>query len=251
MKHDNSLLELLASIGLGRNEAATYEALLQIETVSIRKVAARTGINRGTTYEALKRLVAAGLVSVNKRGQREYYTAESPEKIYDLIRDKRRDLLDASALAKAVVPGLVAARPRPQGRPVVRYYEDDNGVVAILKDLLETCAASETEYYCYSSSRIRQYLYRSFPHFTERRIAAGVPVKVISVGDPGEGAELAERKTLPATTADDASSYMLIYGDKVAVIAISKDLTPYGVVVEDADAAAMQRLLFRHLWDYL
>lgn len=252
MSVDSKLLQLLETLGLNTTESATYLALLQIEDVSIRKVAAHTGVNRGTTYESLKRLVTAGLVSVHRRGQREYYTAESPEKIYDIIRDHRRDLLDARETAKVVVPALLARHRRPQGRPVVRYYEGDEGIVTILKDVLETCQnLPDPRYFCYSSKRVRQYIYRRFPRFTERRIAAGIRVQVISVGEGGERAEGAERKWLSGPSAHDASSYTLIYGNKVAVISISSDLAPYGVVVEDEGATSMQRLLFSQLWDYL
>jgi len=133
MNHDKSeIVGLLASVDVAQNEAETYVALLHIDSVSIRKIAAYTGINRGTTYEALKKLIAIGLVSVKQNGKREQYTAESPEKIYDIIRDKRRDLLDASTIAKKVVPNLLAQKASTSGRPVVRYYEDHEGVALIL-----------------------------------------------------------------------------------------------------------------------
>ncbi|HSW99668.1 MAG TPA: helix-turn-helix domain-containing protein [Patescibacteria group bacterium] len=252
MESDNKLVELLTDLKLAPADAATYVTLLQNNSLSIRKIAARTGINRGTTHEALKRLLVTGLVSVVQRGQREYYTAESPEKIYDLIRDKRRDLLDVSEAAKAIIPSILAKHTRPTGRPVVRYYDGDDGVATILKDVLETCRGLEDPlYYCYSSSRIRQYLYREFPQFTQRRIAAEIMVKVIGMSQGGEVAHKSERKWLSNSSSVDASSYTLIYGNKVAVISISSDLTPYGVVVEDPAAAAMQRLIFEQLWQYL
>ncbi len=252
MKTDKGLTELLLSLDLNRNEALTYAALLEVDTVSIRKIAAFTGINRGTTYEALKRLVAVGLASVNQRGEREYYTAESPEKIYDLIRDRRRDLLDASETAKAVVPKLLAHHPHSEGRPLVRYYEGDDGIVTILKDVLQTCRDLTDRSYCaFSSSRVRQYLYRNFPQFTERRIAEGITVRVIAVGEGGEPAAAAERKWLVPDERTDNSSYTLVYGNKLAVISISNDLVPYGVVIEDHGVAALQRLLFDQLWKYL
>lgn len=59
MKPDTGLGELLASLGLRRADVATYEALLAHGSISIRKLAAKSGINRGSTYEALKRLVIA------------------------------------------------------------------------------------------------------------------------------------------------------------------------------------------------
>jgi sugar-specific transcriptional regulator TrmB len=241
--------KLLRELGFSEAEAETYWALLNLEAVSIRKVAYISGINRGTTYDAIKRLAAAGLVHARKSGQREYYSAESPERIYDLIRDRRKELWETQQQAAALIPELLAKKARPQGRPLVKYYEDDEGVVAILRDVLQTCGQlDEPQYYVYSSRPLRQYLYRKFPQFTERRIKEGIAVKVIAVGEGGDPAEVSERKWLPEPGGGEISSYTLIYANKVANISISNDYTPYGVVVEDAGAAAMQRLLFERLW---
>lgn len=253
MQDDKMTIQgLLLDIGFSEADAETYWALLNLETVSVRKVAERSGINRGTTYEAIKRLVSAGLVTARKKGEREYFSAESPEKIYDLIRDKRKDLWQVQQQAQKVIPEVLARKARPKGRPLVKYYEDDEGVVAILRDVLQTCAQLDVpEYYVYSSRPIRQYIYRKFPQFTDRRIKEGIAVRVIAVGEGGEVAERSERKWLSEPSGAGISSYTLIYGDKVAQISISNDFTPYGVVVEDAGTAAMQRLLFERLWQTL
>ena len=241
--------ELLQQLGLNSQESATYVALLDMEAVSIRKVAEKSGINRGTTYEALKSLVAWGLVSVRHSGKREYYSAESPDKIFDIIQDKRKDLWQIQQDAKQVVPSLLAQNVRPQGRPLVRYYEDDEAIVTILRDVLQTCSNLEDpQYYAYSSKPLRQYLYRKFPKFTERRVNEGIKVKVIAIGEGGEPAAASERKWLPEPSNGGISSYTLVYGNKVAHISISSDYTPYGVVIEDAGTAAMQRLLFEQIW---
>ena len=260
MDSDNqTLIGLLESIDVPRAEAVTYAALLEADSTSIRKISAVTGINRGTTYDALKHLVTLGLVSVKGGdGRRDRYTAESPERIYDMIRDKRRDLLDATNVAKDIVPHLLANRAQAGGQPLVRYYEGDEGVAAILRDVLQTCRQlAQPGYIAYSSAPVRQLLYRRFPQFTERRIEEGIAVQVISVGEGGEEAEKSQRKWLPghhgraAETDDTVSSYTIIYGHKVATISIAKDGTPYGVVIEDAGAAAMQRLLFAQIWKTL
>lgn len=250
MKDDKLTIQnLLQGLGFSAAEAETYWALLNSETVSIRRVAVQSGINRGTTYEAIKRLVAAGLVHTRRSGAREYYGAESPEKIYDLIRDKRKELWQTQQQAQQLVPELLARKARPQGRPLVRYYEDDEGVVAILKDVLQTCGRlDEPRYYAYSSRSLRKYLYRKFPQFTERRVAEGIAVQVIAVGEGSDTEGLSERKWLPEPAEGETSSYTIIYADKVASISISSDDTPYGVVIEDAGVAAMQRLLFERLW---
>ena len=244
--------KLLLELGFSSTEAETYWALLNLETVSIRKVAEQSGINRGTTYEAIKQLVVAGLVHTRKTGQREYYSAESPEKIYDLIRDKRKELWQTQQEAQVLIPELLAKKARPQGRPLVKYYEDDEGVVAILKDVLQTCSQLDVpEYYAYSSRPLRKLLYRKFPHFTERRVQEGIAVKVIALGEGSDTEGLSARKGLPEPEQGASSSYTIIYGDKVANISISSDNTPYGVVIEDAGVAAMQKLLFEQLWKTL
>jgi sugar-specific transcriptional regulator TrmB len=248
----NDPISLLVNLGISHVEATTYYTLLQLGSVSIRKIAAASGINRGTTYDALKKLLTLGLVSVRKRGAREHYIAESPEKIFDLIREKRRDLLEADTLAKKVVPGLVAHKANTGGQPIVRYYEDEAGIVTILRDVLQTCRAlPNPEYYAYSSSYVRQFMYRRFPQFTKRRIAEGIYVKVISVGEGGEVAEYAERRWLANAADPLLSSYTLIYGNKIATLSITSNNMPYGVVIEDVGAASMQRLLFEQLWQFI
>jgi sugar-specific transcriptional regulator TrmB len=241
-------------LGVGANEARTYAALLQGEAGSIRKIAETTGINRGTTYDALKKLTSVGLVSVKQRGNREQYTAESPEKIFDLIREKRRDLLELDATAKQLVPDLLARSGAATGQPVVRYFEGGGGVVAILKDVLHTAAAlPRPEYRAYSSRLLRQYLYRRFPQFTQRRVDNGIYVRVIAEGEPAtdQPAQLSERRLLANPDNTPLSSYTIVYGNKVATISITSEHKPYGVVIEDTGAASMQRLLFDQLWHTL
>ena len=247
-----TIQKLLQDIGFRPVEAETYWTLLQLESVSIRKVADKSGINRGTTYEAIKALVQAGLVIVKKVGSRERYTAENPEKIYDLIRDKRKSLWKSQQEAQKVIPEVIAKHARPEGKPIVKYYEDDEGVVTILKDVLQTVPRlPDPEYYVYSSKLIRQYIYRKFPRFTERRIEEGIYVKVIAVGEGGDKVDSSERKWLLSQNDERLSSYTIIYGTKVAHISISRDYTPYGVVIDDAGTANMQRLLFDQLWSVL
>ncbi len=253
MKNGKVSVELvLTQLGLSENESKTYAALFELESASIRKVADKTGINRGTTYEAIKNLVGHGLASVRQAGKREQYAAESPEKIYDIIRDKRKDLLRIQQDSKKLVPALLARTARDQGGPLVRYYEDEDGVATILRDVLQTCSQLEyPSYHVYSSQALRKFLYRKFPKFTERRIAEGIFVKVIAIGRGGKNDELSERRWLPDQPEVQISSYTLIYGNKVAVISISDNLTPYGVVIEDESNASMHRLIFEQLWTTL
>lgn len=239
---------ILQSLGLKTADLQVYQALLESGPSSIRQVALVTKINRGTTYEILKRLVGLGLVSFNRQGERRKFVAESPEALNELAAEKQRELNRAEEAVKELIPNLMALGERRLGEPIVRFFEDDEGIVAILRDVLNTVGKQkEKEYWVYSSRPMRQYIYRKFPNFSQRRIKEGVFVKVIAVGEGGEPVECSERKWLPETR-DQLTSYTIIYGNKVALISVSPDDTPYGVIVEEPGVAAMQKYLFETLW---
>lgn len=243
---------ILKRLGLNNNEAKIYLSLLKSGPTSIRQVASATGINRGTTYESIKNLVNVGLVSFRVVGSRSKYSAENPDKINQLISEKQKELLQLKSETSKLMPGLMAYAKATADEPKVRFYEDDEGIANILRDVLATAANSAPkEYYVYSSRALRQYLYRQFPNFTVRRINEGIFARVIGVGTGGDPAELSERKNIEDADDEISSSYNIIYGDKVALISVSSDLTPYGVVIEEPGVAAMQRLLFKKLWDSL
>jgi sugar-specific transcriptional regulator TrmB len=239
----------LETIGLNERELLTYQTLLGLSKASIRQVAAASGINRGSTYEHLKHLAEVGLVGSQSSGTRQKFFAEPPAKLYDLVARRRAELELAQEKVVPLVRTLASLAPVETGAPMMRFYEDDEGIAAILQDVLETMQlAQQKEYYTYSSRPLRQYLYRLSPGFTRQRIAGGITVKVIAIGEGGELTSLAERKWLPAGTETEVSAYTIIYGDKVALIALSARGTPYGVIVEESGVAAMQRLLFEQIW---
>lgn len=244
-------VQLLEGLGLNRQQAKVYLALLKSGRSSIRQVSARSGVNRGTTYDSLKELSKVGLVSFNVQGERRKYFAEPPQKINQLIADRREQTERMAKDAAKVVPALMSYSS-PSGAPQVRFYEDDEGIEIILRDVLQTVAQlPQKEYHVYSSRALRQYIYRRFPNFTAQRVKAGIFVKVIAIGTGGDPAELSERRFLAEAADETSSSFNLIYGNRLAMISVSSDLTPYGVVIEEQGVAAMQRLLFNRLWDNL
>lgn len=242
--------DILISLGLSSAEATIYLTLLNTGPNSIRGIAAESAINRGMVYDSLKNLIKQGLVSFNQKGERRKYCAENPEKIRDLISEKQIKMEKLHKDAEELIPNLSVLAQHREGSPVVKFYEDDEGIVTILKDVLGTVSKLPKKEYCvYSARPVRQYIYRRFPNFTRQRIKAGIFVKALAVGEGGEQSELFERKWLKEPTGEQLSSYVIIYGPKVAVISISPDDTPYGVIIEEPGVAAMQKYLFQKLWE--
>lgn len=241
----------LGELGLDRRQVQIYQSLHKLGPASIRDVAAEAGINRGSTYETLKQLVTKGLVSYFPKGRRRVFQAEDPERLLSLGESKQQALAQAmEELRKDIIPSLKQARPEfSPGN--VRFYEGDDGVELVLRDILNSTARNAGEGYAVISTKtLRQHLYRPFPNFTRQRVQKGIRVRVIAVGEGGDDAELAERKWLPASAGTDAS-YIAIYPPKVAMITLADRDYPVVVIIDSAAIASTQQLLFDTLWALL
>jgi sugar-specific transcriptional regulator TrmB len=244
-------LEALAALDLSERQISVYHALLKLGPASIRDVATEAGINRGTTYETLKQLATRGIVSYFPRGKRRVFQAEDPERLLQLGESKQQALaLAIEQLRKEVIPALKSQQPAfSPGN--VRFYEGDDGVELVLRDLLDSAARlADPRYAVISTKTLRDHLYRPFPNFTRQRVGRGIRVRVIAVGEGGDEAELAERKWLPAS-ADTDASYIAIYPPKVAIITLAQNNYPVVIVIDSAAIASTQQLMFDMLWQLL
>jgi sugar-specific transcriptional regulator TrmB len=241
----------LNQLDLSDREISIYRALLKSGPASIRDIAARTEINRGTTYDTLKGLANKGIVSYFPKGKRRLFMAEDPERLLSLADKKQQALSSAvEQLQREIVPGLKDLKPEfSPGN--VRFYEGDDGVELVLRDILDSASRSEEKRYAVISTKtLREHLYRPFPNFTKQRVALGINVRVIAIGEGGDEAELAERKWLPAGDAKDAS-YIAIYPPKIALITLASSNFPVVVVIDSSAIATTQQLLFDTLWRFL
>ncbi|MEM0953789.1 MAG: helix-turn-helix domain-containing protein [Pseudomonadota bacterium] len=244
-------LDSLRALDLSDREVLVYHALLQLGPASIRDIAAEAGINRGSTYETLKLLATRGIVSYAPRGKRRVFQAEDPDRLLALGESKQQALGQAmEALRRDIIPALKAVQPAslPDN---VRFYQGDDGVELVLRDLLDTNERTEQRAYSVISTKtLREHLYRPFPNFTRQRVQRGIHVRVIAVGEGGDEAELAERKWLPAEEGSDAS-YIAIYPPKIAIITLAQKNYPVVIVIESAAIASTQQMMFDTLWRLL
>lgn len=245
----SNLTELLERIGLSDKEARVYLTLLQLGGAPIRTLAKASGVNRGTTFVALKTLRSRGLVTYYHKAAHQHFVAEPPEKLLDLIDETVTSLQGVRMVtADALTQFQAIAEGTP--KPVVKFYEGSKGLATVLHDVLSVVGESpDKEYLVYSSAHIRQFLYESYPTYTKDRIAAGIHVKVIAIGLGGELHGLDERRWLSGE--QHAPTYTILYGSKVALLSINALGQPIGVVMEDAAIVQTQRLLFFALWNTL
>ncbi len=246
-----SLENVFKKLGLTDKEAQIYRALLALGPSAIRKIGEKAGINRGTTYEALKTLQKEGLVSYYHREKHQHFVAEDPKVLANIIARKKQEFDDVSEDLEKIIPELTSLS-RATGRPVVKFYEGYAGVRSILEDVLDSIDDSkQKDYVVYSSSTIRPYLYhkKAFPDFTEERIKRKISVRTIASGAGGSTQGRDERKWLSKN--DAAPTYKLIYAGKVAIISATKDSMPRGLIIEDEGIYKSEIVVFDSLWKSL
>jgi len=212
-------------------------------------LADKSSVNRGSTYETLKVLASKGIVNYLPKGKRRVFQAESPDKLLDLAEEKRQHLEQTLLELKTkIIPGLNQLKPEFSSGNV-RFYEGDDGVETVLRDILQSVGKQEDKIYCViSTSAIRDHLYRPFPNFTKLRVQKGIAVKVLAIGEGGEDAHLAERKWMKG---QGDASYIAIYSSKVAMISLARNNYPVVVVIDSKAISGTQQMMFDTLWGAL
>ena len=241
-------LAVLRNLDLSDREIATYHALLQMGPSSIRDIAAKTDINRGTCYETLKGLAKKGIANYLPKGKRRIFQAEDPSRLLALAEEKQQALeRTLTNLKTEIVPCLRHLKPE-FATSNVRFYEGDEGVEYVLKDILNSTDKGNKAYSVISTQALREHLYRPFPNFTKQRVNKGIFVRVLAIGEGGEEAELAERKWMKG---QGDASYIAIYPPKVAMISLADNNYPVVVVIDSDAIAGTQQMMFDTLWGAL
>lgn len=254
---------IFKKLGFSDKHTAVYLALIYFGPSSVRTLAQYCHLNRGTTYDALKWLRDQGVVDVYNKASMQHFVAEPPEKILAMVENQTAELASAHRELDRVIPELAALYHRGGERPVARYIEKEE-LKTILEDVLATCSEHEEKMYrIYSAEGVRKYLYEQFLTFSDARIANGISVRVIAIGEGGELRGLDERKWLPVAGAPLQTSrpnigtfhvvptYILIYPGKTAYISLNAHHDPVGVVIENSGVYETQKIIFDQLWKTL
>jgi len=239
----------LQKFGLKNKEIKIYLTLLNFGPSSVRKISQESKINRGTSYDILKKLIEMGLVSYYEKKSHQYFTPEDPAKIISILEEKEKNIIKTKKEVLKTIPDLQSLYSKISQKPFVKYYEGYSGTKEILKDVLRTTTKLENkEYFVYSAESIRKYLYKTFKSFSEERIKKNIKVKVIALGKGGELRGKDERKWLDNAD-ENAPNYTIIYGDKIAFISIGQNDEPLGIIIKDKATSQMQKIIFGYLWE--
>jgi HTH-type transcriptional regulator, sugar sensing transcriptional regulator len=238
---------ILKKLNLSDKEIKVYLNLLEYGDMSVRNLAELSELNRGTTYDILKRLQEMGLVAYYHHDTKQHFVAEDPEKLLKVISDQKEELKSAEDKIKEIIPILSSLQDKGGNKPVTKFYENKDGLRTILIDVLKSVAETEEkEYYVYSAKNASEDWKKAYPDFTDDRIRRKIKVKAISLAEGGHVSGLDERKWLG--TNDISATFIMIYAGKCAFISRDSKNMPVGVIVENKMIYETQKIIFLRLW---
>ena len=240
-------IEIFKKLGMSDKVAQIYQSLLSLGPSSVRSLAEHSGLNRGSTYDALKWLEDHGLVTFYHKDTKQYFVAEHPDRLLSLVREKKVENERLEREVERSMPEFMALHHKGGERPVA-HYVSARELNTILEDVLATCEHSEEKMYrIYSTESVREFLYEEFPTFSDARIAKGISVRVIAIGDGGQLRGLDQRKWL--VSSEPMSTYIIIYPGKTAYISLDAKKQPVGVVIQNDGIYQTEKHIFDTLWN--
>ncbi len=149
-------VELFQNLGLSKNEAEIYEALLELGEASVSTLSSKTNINRRNIYDVLNRLREKGLAFIIlEKGDNTYKPAD-PGKLMEILEEKESTLKKSMSSLEQLYHSM------PKENEVL-IYKGPEGWKNYMRDILRI---GETPYFIsakggWLDERVKNF----FPHF--------------------------------------------------------------------------------------
>ncbi len=112
-----------------------YLAALSMGPSPVQEIAKKAGVSRVTTYDVIGSMTEQGLMSSVTKGKRQYYAAESPERLTSVVT-ARVDTMKGTL--QELKSNLNALKMIEAGdKPVVKFVEGIEGIKALQEDILK------------------------------------------------------------------------------------------------------------------
>lgn len=244
----------LKELGLDQEDTETYLYLLETGNVTAGKLAKKLGVPRSSLYGYLKKLVDKGLVVESQREGVKVFTAENPDKINQLFRERIERLQTEQQTYKTLLPDLRSKQPQKLLSPKLQMFEGSNGLQQVLKDML-LYSSMETQAFWPIAHMLDILSPDFFRYFNKERIknnlytrAVWPETQIIDIKDHpylGSGNNF-KREIRIAPKHIDISMGYWIYGNKVAFISSRKE--SFGFIIESQELVQTLQSQFELLW---
>ena len=236
---------VIQQLGFPAHEVKIYLASLKMGEATISELAKKVDMPRTTVTQLAKVMQRQGLlIPYTKRGKR-LWTAENPDKLLVTIKERE-------AALKTILPSLHGMRAgKPSNKPGIKIYEGIEELKLIFDDIIAThqhilgVISWDDIIELMGEDFLDDYIERRTRSFLKMRLISPRSETAVSL-KKRDAKNLRHTKFLPAHIELRRISNF-IYGDKVALISLNKQV-PTGTVIEDPDIVHAMTLYFESLW---
>jgi sugar-specific transcriptional regulator TrmB len=129
--------EDLTKIGLTKDQASVYMALLSGGTAPAGKISTKTGLKRGLVYKVLEQLLELNLIEKHEQeGKTTLFSPSHPSNLKKVIESNESEIQTAKNTFNTVSSELNSAFNLLSGKPNIQFFEGTKGMEEIMEDSL-------------------------------------------------------------------------------------------------------------------
>ena len=158
----DKILKNLREFGLSDKESRLYLANLSLGSSTMQKIARLAGINRASAYHTAELLRGKNLLIIETRGLKQFYSAEDPKRINELLNEKLATL-------KETLPELAKLFQGETKIDSVKRYDGWSAIQKIYEKILEEVNVHDDYFVISDDERWFAVDEKYFQKFTEKR----------------------------------------------------------------------------------
>jgi len=144
---------LLKEIGLTDSEIKIYLFLLKNGTSTKTPLVKATAISGSKVYEVLHRLSQKGLASITIKNNIQHFTASSPEKIKEYLKQKKIELAHAEHNINQIIPSLLSITQETKTpAPQIAIFTGWEGLATVYEEAFSNLTRKKENMYVIGAS---------------------------------------------------------------------------------------------------
>lgn len=239
---NRKLQKMLEGIGLDEKESLVYLSCLQLTNATNADIARKTGLNRITNYEVLKRLQKRGMITSFKRCHVTHFRALDPRLLIGQAKERVQ-------FAEESLPELLAVANDLEKKPKISFFEGLEGIKQLYKDSL----TAHTNLLTFTNAHD---LYALLGEYEKKYLAERVQRKipVLAVCPDNEDSRAAKKQgpsvirqvRLVPQEKYALNNEIMIYDNKLAIYSSEDEI---GLLIENKELVETFKNIWHMAWD--
>jgi HTH-type transcriptional regulator, sugar sensing transcriptional regulator len=235
----------LERLGLNKNEARVYYALLIRREATAQELVKALGVYRNIVYDNLEKLAEKGLVSVFIDGTKRKFVVAQPSAVIEFLENKQQEVMNEVSNAKALVPQISDLLGTHASKQEVSLFRGIAGLKKVLSDMV---VAKESWSIGITNESVDILGETYWKNYNAKKVALKTPQWLLWNSDFKNTVisknPRSHHRVLPKQL--DQVTETIMFNSKVALMVYSAE--PIVIVIENAHVFALFRKQFDFLW---